>query len=332
MSDLCQFGRMELYGMTPAKRAKRWMCVGGITKEGARAPGNCAHVRYPKAPIVIYGISPLEAGAIAKQRAAVARDAAGKKRRCDGKVLGAIVLSYPVLRQLVEHDVCEMAIYRDWRDQSKNWLQAVFGRNLLSIVEHGDEAYLHLHAYVVPELLPDNQLDWDTFHPGRKAAAAAAASGATSKERNAAYCDGMRAWQDDYHAVVGVKFGHKRFGPRRERLLRMTHKANQAIAEKKAEAEALLARQRDELARDKARIEDDACRAARERYSAPLQALRDENAVLKQDKAALIEAKTLTLKALAAETARRKKAEAEIELLLQRLAELEPDPALSFAA
>ena len=46
MSDLCQFARIELYGVTPAKRAKKWMCVEGITKEGARAPGNCAHVRY----------------------------------------------------------------------------------------------------------------------------------------------------------------------------------------------------------------------------------------------------------------------------------------------
>ena len=183
MSDLCQFARIELYGVTPAKRAKKWMCVEGITKEGARAPGNCAHVRYPKVPTLIYGISPLGVGAIAKQRAAVARDAAAKKRRCDGKVLGAIVLSYPVPRLLVENDIREMAIYRDWRDQTKNWLEVVFGRYLLSVVEHADEGYLHLHAYVVPELLPDHQLDWDNFHPGRKAAARAAASAPPPRNR-----------------------------------------------------------------------------------------------------------------------------------------------------
>ena len=332
MSDLCQFAHMELYGVTPPKRAKKWTCVDGITKEGARVPGACVHVKYPKVPIVLYGMSPLEAGSIATQRAAVARDAIGKKLRCDGKVLGAIVLSYPVQRQLVEHDVYEKAIHRDWRDQSRNWLQAVFGNYLLSIVEHSDEAYLHLHAYVVPQLLPDNQLDWDNFHPGRKAAVAAAASGATSKARNAAYCDGMRAWQDHFHNVVSMGFGHKRYGPRRERLLRMTHKAHLAIAEKKAEMEADVARQRDELARDRARIEEAACRAAHERFRAPWQALRDENAVLKQGEAALIGTKARMLEALAAERARRKKAEAEIELLRQRLAELEPDASLQFAA
>jgi hypothetical protein len=308
------------------------MCVDGITKEGARVPGNCAHVRYPKAPTVIYGISPLEAGAVAKQRAAVARDAIGKKLRCDGKVLGAIVLSYPVPRQLVEHDIYEKAIYRDWCAQSKNWLQAEFGRHLLSVVEHADEAFLHVHAYGVPELLPDNRLDWGSFHPGRKAAAAAAASGATSKDKNAAYCGGMRAWQDRFHAVVSKGFGHKRFGPRRERLLRMNHLANKAIAENKAAAEADLVRQRDELTRDRLRIEEVACRAARERYSAPWRALRGENAALKQDKAALIETKTRMLEALAVQTARTKRAEAEIEVLRQRLAELEPDPSLQFVA
>ena len=60
--------------------------------------------------------------------------------------------------------------------------------------------------------------------------------------------------------------------------------------------------------------------------------MRSENAVLQRDKAALIEAKALTLKALAAETERRKRAEAAGELLCQRLAEIEPDPSLRFAA
>ena len=54
--------------------------------------------------------------------------------------------------------------------------------------------------------------------------------------------------------------------------------------------------------------------------------------MLQRDKAALIEAKALTLKALAAETERRKRAEAAGELLCQRLAEIEPDPSLRFAA
>src|SRR5258707_636767 len=122
MSSYHQFGHMELYGVTPPKRAKKWECVSGITREGARAPGACYHVKYPKVPVIVYGVSPVEAGAVAKKRAAVARDSAGRRLRCDGKILAAIVLSYPVPRQFVEQHANEKAKYAEWCQKSAEWL------------------------------------------------------------------------------------------------------------------------------------------------------------------------------------------------------------------
>jgi hypothetical protein len=161
------------------------------------------------------------------------------------------------------------------------------------------------------------------------ARAAAAASGAAGKKQHAAYKEGMRGWQDAFHAAVGQAFGHLRHGPRRERRLRMDHLANREIAAKKASAEADIARhqtdiarQREELERDRARIEDEARRAADKRYRGPALAVLDENASLKNDMAALIEK-------LAAEARRRERAEAEVEVLGQRLAELDASPRLA---
>lgn len=337
--DFCQFAHMSLYPVSPHRRGQKWECVDGITKEGARVPGACGHLKYPKRPQIIFGVSPLEAGATAKERAALARDSVGRKLKCDGKVLCAIVISYPVPRWMVEQDPREKDTHFLWQQQTRKWLETSFGPYLLSIVEHADESYLHLHAYAVPQLLPDNQLDWDAFHPGRKAAAAAAASGATLKEQNVEYCAGMTRWQDDYHAAVSARFGHLRHGPRRERVLRMTHKANKAIAENKANVEADLKRQqadidrqREALERDRARIEEEAHRAAHARFHPHLLALRDDNALLKQHKAALMENLKRMSAALIAETAQRKGVEAEIEVLHQRLTELAPDALPRLAA
>jgi hypothetical protein len=73
----------------------------------------------------------------------------------------------------------------DWRTTTTDWLRQRFGEYLISVVEHSDEEYPHLHFYLVPKLLPDLQLDLLRFHPGRGMKAAAAEAGASKKDQDA---------------------------------------------------------------------------------------------------------------------------------------------------
>ncbi len=277
-------------------------------------------------------MSPVEAGAVAKERAAVARDSTGRRRlRCDGNVIGAVVMSFPVPRLRVEHDIVELTAYWDWRERCKAWLLAWAGDRLLSLVEHGDETYLHLHGYVVPSLLPNGQLDWHLFHHGRRAAAAAVAVGAPKRQQHAAYVKGMVAWQDDYHAAVGQACGHDRFGPRRRRRLRMDHTAEKAIAERKAAAEAEIANQRAETERQRAALETSRTQIVADTRKATVDELRKRWLEMRSVGTALVAEKAQLQRdaerltgLLAVEAARRRSAEQEMAMLRQRLAQLEP--------
>lgn len=58
----------------------RWSCIGGITDEGARAPGASNHVRFPSEPKIPIGRSPITARRLATERADRAHDATGAGR------------------------------------------------------------------------------------------------------------------------------------------------------------------------------------------------------------------------------------------------------------
>ncbi|TXN22883.1 hypothetical protein [Methylobacterium sp. WL9] len=220
-----QFLHISLYGPQPRKGEPAWASIGGIVQEGARAPGAARHVPYPAAPTILYGVTPIEVGRIALERAGLARDTRGRRLRCDGAVLVAAVLSYPVRRDLVEdRDAPDASdLYSAWRAEAVAWCQSQFGDALLSVVEHADEDYPHLHAYAVPALGLGDRLQLEAIHPGRAALKKAEDAGADKKTQRAAYLGAMRATQDDYHTTVGAKFGHARVGPKRARLARTEH-------------------------------------------------------------------------------------------------------------
>ena len=102
--------------------------------------GYCGHVENPQPPVQVYGCSPREAANRAANWAGQAKDAKGRKLRCDAPCLLAGVLSYPRAGD-------------DWdsfKEASVRWLKGKYGDNLVSVIEHQDEAHPHLHFYAVP--------------------------------------------------------------------------------------------------------------------------------------------------------------------------------------
>jgi hypothetical protein len=321
----CQHLHLGLYGRAPRRGEPRWSCIGGITAEGARSPTASNHIAYRLEPVVLYGGSPLEAGYIALQRAAVARDAKGRHLRCDGGALLAGVASYPIPRQLFHDMPAEGDIYCRWRNETCAWLQAQFGAHLHSIVEHSDEAYQHVHFYVVPALLADGRFNLPEIHPGRRMKADAAEAGASKRAQDAAYRCGMSRWQDTYHYDVSRFFGHDRYGPRRMRVSRMQRKM-----ELKMQAEQVaLAAERAAFERTQA-----AAQAELDRERAQITAAAHQSAWLVHGKAhADLRAACVELKRRAgAERAGRQAAEAEAERLRARVAALEEEAPLRFVA
>ncbi|WP_156381022.1 plasmid recombination protein [Pseudolabrys sp. Root1462] len=300
-----QFLHLGSCGRFPRSGEPSWSCIEGITAEGARSPGASNHIRYPAQPKVIDGVSPIEAGRLAIERADQARDEGKKLRRLrrDGVCLLAGVVSYPWDHQSLCDDPVDSDVYSLWQQMVLAWLRQQFGHHLKSVVEHRDERYPHLHFYVVPDLRDDGRLDINQVHPGRRAKAAAAADGAEPKHRDRAYRQGMRQWQDTFHRDVSAFFRHERSGPRRQRVNRLQWKMEQAIAAKEKSMLEKIEKKRDE-------VDYDTRKRAWERYAAPYRALQQDAAVLAER--------------YGTEEKRRRAAEAECVALRERLAALEP--------
>jgi len=311
-----QFIHLGAYGVKPRAGEPQWSCVEGITEEGARVPKTSRHIAYRGEPTILHGVSPVEAGRSALALAPVARDAKGRHLRCDGVLLVAAVATYPMTRKFINDDPVQQDIYGHWRQTTLEWLQLMFGEHLLSVVEHSDEEFLHLHFYVVPKLLPDGQLDLPAFHPGRAMKAAAAEVGASKKDQDAAYRRGMERFQDDYHHGVGRFFGHARFGAKRGRVSRLERKMQKAMEDEGVRQRAALDSAWAEFDRKRAEAETELARRERRQMA--------HEAELQGQAAAT-----------AADYVRLQAAEAELARLRSRLAVLEAEeeaPPLSLVA
>lgn len=298
-----QFLHLIGAGLEPRKGQPRWSCIGGITAEGARLPHASRHVPFPMEPTVLHGASPIEAGRIAEIRARQAYDATGKKRlRRDGVAILGGVVCYPIERASVNSDPLDQDIYRLWQRTTVEWLRGQFGDHLLSIVEHSDENYYHLHWYVVPTLGPNNRLNINQLHPGRYAKIVAEAEGADHKNAERSYRKGMRLWQDLFYRDVSKFFGHDRYGPRRARVTRREREMQKRI---EADHTRMLA----DIEHTRVEMERAVRSDGWERYGRPYEQLQVRNARLEA--------------ACAAETERRLLAEAEAAALRARVTELE---------
>ena len=213
--------------------------VADICAEAARLDGHAPHVDQPAPPTVLEGMDPAAIPEEIERRVAAAKRAMrgqgrGNSVRADTHVLEGAVLSHPVLSADLETDPTKRAAYEAWRADAVAWTKADAerrGLEVLSIVEHTDEAHPHVHVLSVAR---NARMDAKACHPGH-VAEKALADGAAPAERTRAYRDAMRDWQDQHHQAVGLVHGLTRIGPGRRRLTRAVWEAEKAEAQRAAQ-------------------------------------------------------------------------------------------------
>lgn len=203
-----QFIHLESYARVAGKGKAGGHSVRSIIAEASREAGNHPHVMAPKPPQIVFGSDLAAVEALAHEYAESVRDKQGRKLRKDGLVLIGGVFS----REAGTAD----ADWQDTKAKTLAFLQALWGDRLRSVVEHTDEANPHCHFYIIPE--PGER--FDSVHPGRRAAALAAASGSKKGEQNDAYKRAMKRFQEAYYQHVGAPLGLTKIGPARRRLTR----------------------------------------------------------------------------------------------------------------
>lgn len=194
-----------------------------ILLEAVRADGHCPHVAQPQPPTVHYGLPAkllltwydwLEQQALQTRVQTASR---GKiRQRADTPILIAAVASYP--GPVDESN----ELYVRWRQLALEFFQEKYGERLISVLEHADEQYGHLHAFA-----GNNGASVKPLHSGHAPKLRALAAGAGKREQNQAYKNGTAAYQEDFYRMVGSPAGLLRFGPRRARKTRDEWQADQ---------------------------------------------------------------------------------------------------------
>ena len=229
-----QFIHIEAYGtaVSAAKarakangkqQASRPLTVRQVIEEAQRRPGSCPHVPEPLRPIEHLATIPL--GRLAEEverRKAASRDLLGRAVRKDALCMIGGVVSFPTPVSQMDED--HWAVFGQFLDRVEGFLRKRFGGALVNMTVHEDETYPHIHFYVLPEA-GEGTFTLIGLHPGitaRERAGKAKKGGAPelTKQRNAAYVQAMRDFQDNFYREVGQLFDMQRYGPKRSRMTR----------------------------------------------------------------------------------------------------------------
>jgi len=226
-----------------------------VLLENSRSPGNHPHVSEASKPNLIHGQDPADVIALIDQRIEQAKSklrGTGKRIQTNTHCLNGAVYSHPIeAAQLKIADEATRKDYLKWRKLACEFAikdAEKQGMEVVSIVEHMDEKYPHIHVLSIPKLSSDNpRFDAKECHVGHQAGAAAydqalkqaKAQGLDAKEcrksatnaQTSAFKNAMREWQDDYYQQVGVKCGLARLGPARSRMSRQEWRKTQALSE-----------------------------------------------------------------------------------------------------
>jgi len=227
-----QFIHIETY----ARHSKTWTgkdkagkAKGGTTRsiqnivdEAIRKPNNCPHIAEPIKPIILYGNSPEDIPTLCNYYATTVKTKSGQKLRPDALVCiaGVVSVGEPDRNkwEKVKHD-------------SIKYLKDKYGERLKSVIEHKDEAFPHIHFYVIPK---DGE-KLEDIHEGLKARNKARDEKKPTGTQNRDYIAAMKTFQDDYNLAVGIPNGLTRIGPARRRLTREAWKAETTAANNMAE-------------------------------------------------------------------------------------------------
>lgn len=226
-----------------------------VLLENSRSPGNHPHVSEAELPNLIHGRDPADVIDLIDQRIEQAKTklrGTGKRIQSNTHCLNGAVYSHPIrTKQLKIADEDTQKEYLKWRKLACEFAvkdAEKQGMEVVSIVEHMDEKYPHIHVLSIPKLSSDNlRMDAKHCHVGHQAGAIAyeqafqqaKAKGLDAKKcrksatnaQTSAFKDAMRKWQDDYYQQVGIKCGLSRLGPARSRLSRNDWRKTQALSE-----------------------------------------------------------------------------------------------------
>lgn len=216
-----QFIHIEDYGKTVSKKKKndgknekykkesKGRSVREIIAEAKRESGNCPHVENPEDPKLLYGVDldQVEKLAYEYHENTKIQDKNGKEKklRSDANILLAGVIS-------LNRDNIE--IWEEYKNDSIQYLKNKYGKNLISVIEHTDEANPHIHFYCIQ----NTGRKFDLIHDGKKALFEN--KDKIKHEQNIAYIEAMRNLQEDFWKVVSKNFGLTKDGPKRARLSR----------------------------------------------------------------------------------------------------------------
>lgn len=191
--------------------------VRDICAEAGREQGAAPHVEMPTKPEILQGLNPSNIPDLIESRVKEQNKTLREMRKAettkekgirkDTHVLSAAVFSYPdPVGQTDKED------YQRWREdvvQFANKDCRRQGLEVLSIIEHTDEAHPHIHVLSAPHIKPLSRLhvanprmDAKRCHDGHKAQAAHIERGLHGSPSRS-YKAAMRNWQDRYHEQVG---------------------------------------------------------------------------------------------------------------------------------
>lgn len=286
-----QFAHMQTYSR---KGNKANRSSTDILLENSRAPGNHPHVENAELPNLIHGIDPADVVERIEERVEQAKARlrnSGKRIQVNTHVLNGAVFSHPLKTdQLKIADDATRKGYLKWRQLACEFAikdAERMGMEVLSIVEHTDETYPHIHVLSIPKLTDDNpRFDAKQCHVGHLAGklaydttltqsqqqgvSAANAKKSATNAQTSAFKQAMREWQDRYYNEVGVKCGMARLGPQRSRMSRSEWRKTQKLSEQLVSLEHSLQLSKQELSQYKEAIDE-------------IERLYDENDRLKLD-------------------------------------------------
>ena len=197
-----QFVRIEPYRCSVAP---------DLLLEANRAPSHISHISKPLPPRWLVGSPHAVQQAVDTFMAedTQVRAKNGKvhhrKQRSDSRGLLGGITSYP--RPTADFRNCskrEEELLRSWMVDSDAFFTTEFGAAYVAAVLHADETCPHIHHYVVGSVVQ--------LHPGLRAEIENGRRIEDDKERLRRYRQAMREFLDRYHAQVGIKYGHQRFG------------------------------------------------------------------------------------------------------------------------
>ncbi|NLH83787.1 MAG: hypothetical protein GX458_23500, partial [Phyllobacteriaceae bacterium] len=130
------------------------------------------------------------------------------------------------------------AQYESWKERTIAFFQDRWGEALLSVVEHLDEPFPHLHLLAVPPLDAEGVLTVETISAPHCAQGEKRRAGGGRAEQRKAFRAAAVELQDTYYITVGAPCGLERLGPKRQRLTRQEALARRKVKEAEAVAAA----------------------------------------------------------------------------------------------